>query len=877
MFPVIEICGRYEQERNVSVLIEKTVCFCYNLVTGKHELNFNVINLEMSARRKRVWGAKMEKRKALVLNGILYGGAFAVPVFAVLFLLRKNGLYPFGGRTLFIMDMKDQYMEFYAYLRNIFSEGNSLFYCWSRSMGGNFLGLFAYYLASPLSFLTCLFPIERMDAAITLLTVLKIGLCGLSFAVYGNYLWKRQAGGKSAPAVMIWLFSSCYALTSYNMVYSLCLMWLDGVILLPVILLGVEKLLDGKKGLHYMLALAALFVSNYYIGYMAGIFTGLYFLYRLTCTVTAERAAIRKAFFCGVRFGICTVLATGLAAPLLLPAVKDLMRGKLSGESGYQLSFETNFPLSDFFGKFRNGVYSSITDSGLPAVYCGLTVLVLAVVFFYCMGITLREKIGASLLLLVLGMSFYYKGFNLAWHGFQPPVWFPYRYAFLFSFVMIYMAFRAACDLSTGSVWKSLRDHREVAVRVYVFLAMLFVVNLADVVSNGQKMLEGLDEQFQYTEAEEYNSFLGRTKPLADWIRQQDAGLYRVNMTYEYSKNDAMLLGFHGMTHYSSTYNSAVNSLTEKLGIAQSHIWNSGYGSNPLLDSLFAVSYRISDCQEPDCNEKLLDQGNGAAVYRNPLALSMVYSAPLRDLCPELEERGNPYWNQNVLLNSIAGKDELYFEELPYVSDEQENSWSYTFVAPDDSPIYLYPDTSGLGGGDVYINDEWFGNYFTSTTTCSLYLGSYTPGQEITVRLELTRGYVDVNGAVIARLDTEVLETVLRELQAGNIRLESYEGGTLKGMISVKEGQTVMTSIPYDEGWTIQVDGIKAEAEEFAGTFLAVDVPAGEHEISFSYVSPGFGAGICLFALAVILAAVYFQEYRIRAVFGRKSSVHQYQ
>ena len=530
-----------------------------------------------------------------------------------------------------------------------------------------------------------------------------------------------------------------------------------------------------------------------------------------------------------------------------------------------RLSFETNFQLSDFFGKFRNGVYDSITDSGLPAVYCGITALVLAVVFFYLMGVTLREKIGAVFMLVILALSFYYKGFNLVWHGFRSPVWFPYRYAFLFSFMIIYMAFRTACDLGTSGTWESLRKNRRAAVRVYAFVTMVFLVNLADLTTNGQAMLTGLDGQFGYAKSEEYDAFISRTKPLADWIKQQDDGLYRVNTTYEYSKNDAMLLGFHGMTHYSSTYNTAVNRLTKSLGIAQSHIWNSGYGSNPLLDSLFAVSYRISDRQEPECNEKIMDEGKGAAVYRNPLALPMVYSASVSDMQPELTGQGNPYQNQNVYLNSITGKNERYFDEVQYCLTEQDNGWLYTLTVPDNNPLYLYLDVSGSGWANVYVNGVWFGNYFSTETTCSLYIGSYAPGQQITVQVEHSWGDVAVKGAVIARLDMDVLEAALKELQAGGIELISHGGGKLKGMISVEEGQTIMTSIPYDTGWTVRVDGRKTEAEKFAGTFLAVEVPAGEHEISFSYLSPGFGAGMCLFVLAVLMAALYFWRNEILA------------
>ena len=789
---------------------------------------------------------------------LLYLAAFAVPVCIMLVILEQGGFYPFGDKTLFIMDMRDQYLEFFAYLRYLSGGDNSLFFCWSRSMGGNFLGLFAYYLASPLSFLTCLFPVEKMDTAILLLTLLKIGLCGASFAVYAGYLGKRWGRTDSGRFLPILMLSVCYALLSYNMVYSSCLMWLDGVILLPAVLLGAEKLLDGKKGLHYVLSLTALFLCNYYIGYMAGIFTGLYFIYRLFCGW--KEKGRRESLLQGGRFCLGTILATGFSAPLLLPALHDLMQGKLSSGSGYQFSLEPNFLFSEFLGKFRNGVYDSITNAGLPSVYCGMVVLVFAAVFFVCRGISGREKAGAAFLLVLLVCSFSFKGLDLAWHGFRKPVWFPYRYAFLFSFFMIYMAFRAICVLDMGRAKEKMK---------YAVYAVLLLLTAVDLKCNGQALIAGLEGEFGYGNTDDYKKVVERTMPLAEQIRRQDDGLYRVNTTYEYSKNDAMLFGFHGMTHYSSTYNTAVNELTRMLGIAQAHIWNSGYGATPLLDSLFGVSYKISDRYEPDCYEKITDEGQGAAggsslpalplaaVYYNPQALPVVYAAPAVGLNPDIRWQESPYRNQNAFLNTIAGTAENYFTETEYSREETERGWNYIFMAETEDPMYLYMSAGSGGLADIYVNDVWFGNYFSNETICSLYIGSYEPGQRVAVRVETYSGNEQASQAVIARLDMETLHRTLDQLQAGGMEIISHKGGTLEGSIFVGEGQTILTSIPYDEGWTVRVDGRKADTEKFAGTFLTVAVPAGEHELRFSYVSPGFYTGIGFFGMAVAAAIIY--------------------
>lgn len=799
-------------------------------------------------------------------SGMLYAAAFVLPVGIMLGILYGGGFSPFGDKTLFVMDMRDQYTGFFAGLRNITAGDDSLFFCWSRSMGGNFLGLFAYYLASPLSFLVNLFPVEKMHEAVMLLTLLKIGLCGISFAVYGSYLWNRQektekpliqAGGDALwnlrRVLTVLPFCVCYALMSYNMVYSLCLMWLDSVILLPAVLLGAEKILDGKKGLHYTLCLAAMFLCNYYTGYMAGIFTGIYFLYRTVCTGRGK--GVRHNVRTVLRWGISTVLATGLSAPLLLPAVRDLMQGKLAEEGGYVFSMEPDFGLRSFLGKFRNGVYDSITDAGLPAVYCGIIVIMLGAVFFICRKIALLEKAGAVLVLAVLTMSFYYKGINLIWHGFRSPVWFPYRYAFVFSFFMIYMAFRAAVALTAAR--NRAYPGKKALCAVW---ALLLVLTAWDMKSNGQALFDGLESEFGYVRTEEYRAAVERTKPLTDSIRQQDPGLYRVNASYEYSKNDAMLFGFNGMTHYSSTYNREINALTAKLGIAQAHIWNSGYGATPLTESLFAVSYRLSEGREPSFYGKI-KEAQGTAAYRNSLALPVVYAADVSDMDPAFGE--NPYRNQNMLLNAAAGKEELYFQEMEYVYEETETGWTYTLTAQSADPLYLYMYPESRGWADVYANDVKCGNYFTDESTCSLYVGSYEPGQQVTIRVERIWRNPAAGGAVIAELKLERLEAVLKELQAGGMNMVSHKGGKLSGTICLEEGQSIITSIPYDTGWKVWIDGERAETQKFAGAFLAVEAPEGEHTISFSYVSPGFYEGLGVLALSAAGAVFFFGGRRL--------------
>lgn len=786
---------------------------------------------------------------------VLYAASFFLPILILLCILYTGSFYPFGEKSLFIMDMKGQYVEFFASLRDAVMGDNSLFFSWARSMGGNYIGVFAYYIASPLSFLTIFFPIEKMPLAIEFLTLLKFGLCGLSFSVYARHLTKKQGADMG---LLLLIPTLCYVFMSYNMVYSLCLMWLDGVILLPAVLLGAEKILEGKKGLHYMLMLTFLFISNYYTGYMIGIFTALYVLYRIASSVTKKdwKLYIPKIF----RIALTTLLAAGLSAPLLLGVLKDLMQGKLSsGNINYQPDTVTNFHFFDLLGKYTNGNYDSITNAGLPAIYCGYVILFLAVLFFVFRTLKIREKIGAVVILGILALSFTYTKLDMAWHGFQYPNWFPYRYAFLFSFFLLYMAIRSMCCLSQSWENKPRRKNfmASHAIRGIFSLAIIIGVSV-EMGMNGVSLMKGLDKEFQYGTVEEYETFIEKTKPLVSGLKEKDTGFYRINQGYEYSKNDAMLLSYHGMTHYSSTFNAAINSLTPKLGIAQGYFWNSGYGSNSLLDSLFSVKYILADRTVPTNYKKISDTAGGTASYENPMALSIAYAAAPSTLTPDLSDQ-SPFVNQNRFLNAIAGTDTEYFTDCPYSLEQTTAAnWEYQFTAASSNPVYLYMKANNTSWADVYVNDNWVGNSFSNETNGALFLGNFTAGQKVKVTVYSSEESAALYFSAIAELHEERLQATLNTLQKNGMRIENHKGGRLSGHITLAQGQTILTSIPYDEGWSVTIDGNPVVPEKFADTFLAISCPAGEHKIRFSYLSPGVttGAFIALFSLAA--SVLYF-------------------
>lgn len=801
---------------------------------------------------------------------LYYVLSFCIPVAGMLLILKSRGFYPFKEDTLFVLDMHDQFMEFYASLRYILGGDNSVFYSWARSLGGSYIGLYAYYLANPLSWITVLFPLEKFHAAILTLTLLKIGCCGLTFSVFASYLWKRHFqgaeetsgyGGSMWYRFLLVPFAVSYALISYNIIFSSCLMWIDGVIMLPLILLGVEKILEGRKGGWYLISFAAACVFNYYTAYMAGLFAALYFVFRVAVLISGKtwKACLTAA----VRFAAATFLAAGLAAPLLVPTILDLSSGKFVTEQNFAEKY-INFPFLTVFGQFKNGAYSGILPIydnavNMPNIYCGYAALALAVIFFLLRKISLREKLAAGGLFLVLLGSFYFVPMNLVWHGMAYPNSYLYRYSFVMSFYLLYLAVRALCAMPLGKI-PTLWQRRPVFECVAVL--MMGVIAL-DMGLNGRALFYALQDEFSYDDVSEYTEYLSGTQPLTEDIRERDRGFYRVNQGYEYSKNDAMLLGYNGMSHYSSTFNAAVNELTLRLGMAQDWFYNTGYGSTPLTDSLLAVKYILEDGGVPDFYTRLKETEQGKTSYYNENALAIVYSAPFPDRELMIEE-DSPFENQNTMLNKIAGTAEEYFTAVEYTKEGDEGGWSYMFRAETEEPVYLYMHTTGYSHADVLVNGEKAGQYFTSESRCILYLGSFEPGQQVRVDVIPSRA-VQMTGEEIYRLQEGLLEDTLRKLQSGNMQIDSHGGGRLEGTIEVAEGSSILTSIPYDAGWKVKIDGKKVPVETYADTFIMVEAEPGKHSVSLVYAAPGMEAGLVIFAAALLLSIFWFRKRKVKA------------
>lgn len=216
----------------------------------------------------KIMNSKNTKKLLFILS-------FLLPIIIMFIVYALLNQWPLGEKSLIVdWDIKEQYSNYFAYLKTVLKGENNFIYSFSKVLGGDFIGLAGYYLLSPFNILFLILDNLKLEIVIFIITLLKLGASGLTFNLFISKKFKVSYYNL--------LFSTSYALMAYNIVYQQNLMWLDGIILLPLVILGIDNIIEDKSFLLYAISLALAIFSNYYIGYMIGIISIIYFFYAIS-------------------------------------------------------------------------------------------------------------------------------------------------------------------------------------------------------------------------------------------------------------------------------------------------------------------------------------------------------------------------------------------------------------------------------------------------------------------------------------------------------------------------------------------------------------------------------------------------------------------
>lgn len=794
--------------------------------------------------------------------------AFCIPVVVMIVIFAQRGIFPFGEQSFLRTDMYHQYAPFFSEFQYKLSQGGSLFYSWDIGMGVNFSALYAYYLASPLNWLLILCPKGLVIEFMTYSIVLKIGLSGLTF----TYYLRRHCGKDDFGAGFFGIF---YALSGYMAAYSWNIMWLDCILLFPLIMLGLEGLVNEKSGMMYCVALGLSILSNYYISIMICIFMVIYFLALLILTAKKGKG-IRDYMSHIGRFTGYSLLSGGMAAVVLLPEIYALQM-TASAESTFPKTWNSYFSMFDMFARHIGNVETEIGLDHWPNIYCGVAVLMFFLLYLGCKRIRLREKAVYCGLLLLFFASFSVNALNFIWHGFHFPNSLPCRQSFIYIFLMLLICYRAYMNLDT-TPWKhialafwgavifvilaeKLVEQEDFHFAVY-YVAILFLALYGGILwlykhgrtSYGTLMALGLltvSVEAAVNTTVTSVTTTSRTSYIKDNedVRELTKSLvpsdtfYRIEKVTRKTKNDGAWMNFPSVSLFSSTANANLTDFFKSVGCEGNTNAYSITGSTPLVDSLFSVKYGLYSSEQNDNDMlNLVDMSGDTWLYEREATLPLGFLVA-SDLETDWQrDLGNPAEVQNNLCDVIGA------ERVLLDGGGENYGTTFRYTPTEDGDYYVYIANKQVKEVKVTMGEDTQ-TFKNVNRGFLLELGICRADVEI--RIENEEDSEDLN-ARIYRFSNEGLRSVCERLNRYPLKITRWRDTKVNGEIEAGQPGVLFTSIPYDKGWTLKVDGIKQEPGKIFDTFLSVDIPAGRHIIEMSYEPEGLRAGAAVTAFSIL-------------------------
>lgn len=834
-------------------------------------------------------------------------------------------VFPFGSITVMRMDLYHQYGPLFAELYDRIVEHKSLLYSWITGGGSSFLGNYLNYLSSPLSFLIFLFDKEDISYAITFIVAFKCILSATSFSYYLKKSFNKDNYFLSA-------FGILYAFSAYFLAYYWNVMWLDAMIMLPLIALGIEKIFKTGDIKLYTVSLIILFFANYYMGYMCCIFAVLYFFVCFINTYSNdgklnENAVYEKKYSTkalmnnvfinrGVKFAFASIIAALICAITLVP-VFMILKNSSATSGTFPQTFKSYFDLLDLITSHFALLETTIRSSGdnvLPNIYTGILTFILLPLFLVNNKIKLKEKATYVVLIIFFVFCFNNNCAEYIWHAFHFPNDLPYRYSYMYSFIIAVMGYKTILNFK-GIKVKDIA-YTGLAIISFVIICQKFLTNkmtnstiYATIIfvalwcgflfllknKNAQKKtvsfvlvtfilcetiissIVGLPlNQDNKNYKENYKTYTDAI----NYIDNKDSGFYRTELCYLNTRMDPAYYGYNGISVFSSMAYESYSQLQSSLGMQSNKVNSYTYNTQtPVYNMMFNIKYLIQTdvSLAPSSNlyKKIYTTSDKKSnVYESKYNLPIAYCVNSK-IDDWVTDEGNPFEIQSDFVKLATGYSNLFkpveynstdfdavsgddvTENGTYWLEKSDSSSNYGTETVSLSPtidgnLYLYVKSSDLK--TITVNSEKVSDITQSMEDAYILdLGYHNKGDEVLVSLDASKMESESTSFdfYCYTADDTVVKNMYNSLAGNSLNVESYSDTTIKGTVNAKENCYLYSSIPYDDGWSVYVDGKKAETFEIGGTLLAIELTPGQHKIEYKYFPVGFLYGIIISAVTV--------------------------
>lgn len=898
------------------------------------------------------------ENKLKVRRYILLAFLCSAVIMALVYLMSR--ILPKGEVTILRMDLYHQYGPLFAELYERITNSDSLLYSWCSGLGSCFLGNYFNYMSSPIAAIIMLFGHNNIPEAIAAMVLIKVALSSAGFTYY-----LRSSLGRINFSTVA--FGVMYSFCGYFIAYYWNVMWIDAMILLPFVALGIERIINKGQIRTYVTALALTMFSNYYMSFMMCIFSVMYFFIYFYSNyengaVLSEPDPTKKQRFLtrrmnsrffrsGVKFASGSLIAAGIIAFALIPTYL-VLRSTSATSGSPPTDAKMYFNAFDFIANHLSGIDPTIRSSGenvLPNVFCGIMTVILVPLYVMTKSISKKEKIVYIISLALFYIGFAFNFLNYIWHGLHFPNDLPYRQSFMYTFILLIIAYKTFMRLNeftsrqiaaagmgvlvfiiivqkvgsknvdNATAYVSLvfalfytilliffKDRRYTSVGLSVL--MLVCVSSEILISDtGSYDIDQTKENFasDLTDFQDIKSYL-------DTLEQDK--FYRMELSYLRTRMDPCWYYYNGVSTFSSMAYESTSLMMHNLGMYGNTINSyTYYPQTPVFNSFFGLKYIVNNstpnvldtntdyysflskigkfsayennfdlpigfCADSEVQDWVSDASNPFDVQGSLFSLSTGVNNPFKDI----PISSVTYNNMNTFSQSL---DSNYFT-MSKINSGAEASCTLYLTPKTDGNIYLYFNAnsyynSSPGEGNIVINSESGAQNYNLDMDSILDIGHQKKGKMISIKLTLKKESKDTGNFYFyaASLNDALFEKGYNKLQKGQLNTAVFDDTLIEGSFTAASDCVFFTSIPYDTGWGVTIDGEPVEYAEYKENedgklvladeditgkafkigdgLLGISVSKGAHEISLKYSVKGLSDGIKVTAFTLIILALY--------------------
>lgn len=671
---------------------------------------------------------KKEKSKIIFLSGL-------ITLLIILCIYAFSGFAPFGTKTLAVMDANIQYIDFFSYLKSVIAGKNSITYSFGKTLGGSNVAVFSYYLSSPFNLLLLFFSNANLYTFFNIVVALKLTLASIAFAYF---ITNRFEASYKDNSILFILLSCGYGLCQYSFFQASNIMWLDGMYMLPFMLLQVYYIVQGKKNWNLSIAVGLAIIFNWYIAGISCVFTGIWFLLECCLYAVENKMTFIQFIKTGIRYVFAMILGVMVSAVLFLPTIGALTngpRGSLSLRDILDFSFVGN--MLSVIPKYSYGADSML---GYPALFCGGLAIVLALSVFFNSRIKVKVRTVLGIFLVGIILCLYWHPLYLVFSLFKSVTSYNYRYSFLIEFFILFLAaYNCVYTKEKNNIMKTgvvaivfsvlnivLTRHYTHQEKIYAYLTVSMIIVLTSLYISSQLITKQKTKQILLVvlliagsidlginstllanslsmDILNYKSYRKNQEKIINNIKIDDNSNYRITQTsnrttYECNLNndydmqtknmfglyegnltanydEPLSYGYKSTSGYTSSPDGTQLDFLNKCGYPTYADCLTVTNTSMLgIDSLLGVKYVLTSENYTGLVKKNNTKLNGKYTYTNPYYMPLAFTCTNFDAIKYEEGYLNPFDYQNLLFKQLFNTSKDIYKPVKYSVTKKDDS-----------------------------------------------------------------------------------------------------------------------------------------------------------------------------------------------------------